>query len=99
MSKIFVVDTIVTTRMRYFIECEDIEHAYDEITMKDSGFEDDNFQEVSQKFLAETIVDGREVTPTELDNLIELMSQDEDESCFVVDDLKSYIRKVNYHND
>lgn len=94
---IFIVDCISTHRMRYVIEANELEHAYDEVIMKESGKEKDFFDELSQRWLGETIVDGREVTRAELESLVETMKKDKNELCnhWMVE---QSIRKVNYEN-
>ena len=59
---LYVVDTITTIRNRYIIDAESLEHAYDEVTMLDSGSPGDYFEPFSQKDLGETIVDGRKIS-------------------------------------
>lgn len=87
---LFVVDTISTFRVRYVIEADSVEHAYDEVTMIDSGNPDDKFEEFSQKWLGETIVDGREIKRKHFDKMLK-----EDENCchWMGDAL---IRKIDY---
>lgn len=89
-KKLFVVDTISTFRQRYVIEAESLEHAYDEVTMRDSGSEDDDFEEFSQKWLGETIIDGREIKMKHFNKMLE-----EDKECcgWMGEKL---IRKINY---
>ncbi len=67
---LYVVDTIITYRMRYVVEAREESHALDEVTMKDSGREDDHFDEVTQKFLGETIVDSREISEKKFDKML-----------------------------
>lgn len=89
-KKLFVVDTISTFRQRYVIEAESLEHAYDEVTMRDSGSEDDDFEEFSQKWLGETIIDGREIKMKHFNKMLE-----EDKECcgWMGEKL---IRKIDY---
>jgi hypothetical protein len=89
-KKLFIVDTISTFRQRYVIEAESLEHAYDEVTMRDSGSEDDDFEEFSQKWLGETIIDGREIKMKHFNKMLE-----EDKECcgWMGEKL---IRKINY---
>lgn len=68
---LFVIDTISSFRMRYVIEAEDVSHAMDEVTMRDSGNEADFVEEFSQKYLGETILDGREITKEQYDDLLQ----------------------------
>jgi hypothetical protein len=80
-KKLYVVDTISTFRHRYVIEADALEHAYDEITMIDSGNDADSFESVSQKHLSETIIDGRKISKKEFRKMLEKLAQDEDEMC------------------
>ena len=45
-KKLYIVDTISTFRHRYVIEAAELEHAYDEVTMVDSGNDADSFESV-----------------------------------------------------
>ena len=94
-KKLFVVDTLITYRMRYVIEGDELSHAYDEITMKDSGLDADFFEEVSQKCLGEQIIEGREITKDEFSAMLKRMEQDKSELCshWLGDKL---IRKIDY---
>lgn len=94
-KKLFVVNTFVSFRHQYVIEAESLAHAYDEVTMRDSGNPDDDFGEVTQKFLGENIVDGREITKADFDTMLETLKADKDESCshWMGDKL---IRRVDY---
>lgn len=60
---LFVVETIVTFRHKYVIECKNLEHAYDTVAMEEAG-------EFSQMYLGETIVTGREITKDDFNNMI-----------------------------
>ncbi len=95
-KQFYLVDTIVTFRHKYVVEAKSIEHAYDEVTMKDSGNPDDRFDEITQRFLGETISDGREITKNEFDKLLQCLSNDKDEmsSHWLGDNL---IRKIDYN--
>lgn len=95
-KKLFIVDTITTFRHRYVIEANEISHAYDEVTMIDSGNPDDLFESATYKCLGETIIDGREITKEDFDNmLVELKTDNtgENSSYWMGDEL---IRKINY---
>lgn len=94
---LFIVDCISSHRMRYVIEAKTLEHAYDEVTMRDSGTTSTHFEEVSQRWLGETIIDGREVSSEELQKVVDSMRQDKNELCshWMVDKL---IRKVQYED-
>lgn len=94
-KKLYLVDTIITFRHKYVIEAESLEHAYDEVTMKDSGNPDDQFEEVTQRYLGETITDGREITKKEFSKMLKALETDKDElsSYWMGDKL---IRTINY---
>ena len=92
-KKLFIVDTISTFRMRYVIEAEELSHAYDEVTM--NGGADDQFDELTQKHLGETIVDGREITKKEFKKMLETLPNEKDElSSYWAGD--AMIRKIDY---
>ena len=80
-KKLFVVDAIATFRNRYVIEAESLEHAYDEVSMVDSGEPDDLFEPVTQRFLGEQISDGREITQADFDAMLEEYKGDKNEGC------------------
>jgi 5,10-methenyltetrahydromethanopterin hydrogenase len=94
-KKLYLVDTIVTFRHKYVIEADELEHAYDEVTMKDSGVSEDAFEEVTQRYLGETITDGREITKKDFKQLLKTLEKDKDEmsSYWLGKDL---IRKIDY---
>jgi len=94
-KRLFIVDTISSFRMRYVIEAESLEHAYDEVTMKDSGHPDDEFSEITQKHIGEQIIDGREVTRSVLEKHV-LELQDTEEASILPHQLDDYIRRINY---
>lgn len=58
-KKLFVVDTVVTYRMRYVLEDDCAEYAMDTVTMQEAV-------EFSQQCLGEQISDVREVTEDEV---------------------------------
>lgn len=97
-QNLYIVDTVVTFRHRYVIEAKNLEHAYDEVTMKDSGNEKDYFEEMTQKFIGETIIDGREITKKEFKLMLERLEHDKDEWCsyWMGDKL---IRKIDYNRE
>lgn len=92
---LFLVDTIVQFRHKYVIEAEELSHAYDEVVMRDSGADEDHFDEVTQRYLGETILDGREITKEQYDQLLKDLAADRDEmsSHWCGDKL---IRKIDY---
>lgn len=60
---LFVVETIQTFRHKYVIECKNLEHAYDTVTMNEA-------EEFSQMYLGEQIVTGREITKEEYNKMV-----------------------------
>lgn len=98
MKKLYVVDTIVTFRHSYVVEAEELEHAYDEVTMKDSGSADDYFEEVTQLCLGEQICNGREITKKEYKKWLKELEKDKREisSYWMGDKL---IRTINYDKE
>lgn len=94
-THLFIVDTISTFRMRYVIEAESLEHAYDEVTMIDSGCPEDAFEEVTQLHVGEQIIDGRKISKKKFDKMLTALATDEREqcSCWMGDKL---IRKIDY---
>ena len=97
-KKLFVVETISMFRHTYVIEAKSLEHAYDEVTMRDSGSAADDFEEVTQRFLGETIASGRQIKRKDFDGLLDNFMNDKDESCshWMGDKL---IRKIDYKHD
>jgi hypothetical protein len=95
-KKLYLVDTIVTFRHKYVIEADELEHAYDEVTMRESGDPDDSFEEVTQRYLGEIITDGREISKKEFKQLLKTLEKDKDEtsSYWLGKDL---IRKIDYN--
>lgn len=92
---LFLVDTLVQFRHKYAVEAKSLEHAYDEVTMRESGCEEDIFDEVTQRYLGETILDGREITHAEFENLMQELKNDPQEtsSHWMGDKI---IRKIDY---
>lgn len=89
---IFLIKSISTFAMEHAIEAETLEHALDEMVMTEH---DRNFDEVSQKWLGEQLIEGREVTKEELIQHLQRLSEDKQylTSHWMGDKL---IHKVNY---
>jgi len=92
-KKLFIVDTITTFRNRYVVEADELEHAYDEVTMVDSGDPDDSFESAEQRYLGETICDGREITKEEFNEMLVKMEETGEGSHWMGEQL---IRKIDY---
>lgn len=92
---LFLVDTIVQFRHKYVIEADELSHAYDEVVMRDSNSDQDFFEEVTQRYLGETILDGREITKEQFDQMLKDLASDKSEcsSHWCGDKL---IRKIDY---
>lgn len=90
---LYLVDTIVSYRMKYVVEAKELSHAYDEVSMSDGLL-----SELTQRCLGETICDGREVTLEEVNNLIEVYKNDQYElsSHWMGEKL---INKINYEEN
>jgi hypothetical protein len=69
---LYLVDTIVTYRMKYVVEAKELSHAYDEVSMNDG-----NLAELTQKCLGEHITDGRQVTIEEVNQLLAQYKNDQ----------------------
>jgi hypothetical protein len=80
--------------MKYAIEAETLEHAMDELVMTEHSRE---FDEITQRWLGEQIMDGEEVSYEQLLVLLNKLEKDKDEmsSHWMGDKL---IHKVNYEN-
>ena len=89
---LFEIDVLVTFRNKYIIEAEKLEHAFDEMVMTEH---DREFSEVTQRCLGEQILDGKELTREELDDLMLRLKENTDElsSYWMGDKL---IHKVDY---
>lgn len=91
-KKLVLVETVSMIRMRYVVECDEEEHAMDEVLMqKDSG----NFMELSQQFLDEVIVSTRTIAK---ENYIEFFNKENDYMAGWDDEEKwQYVNKINYN--
>jgi hypothetical protein len=89
---LFEVDVLSTFRNKYIIEAESLEHAYDELVMTEHNRD---FDEVTQKFLGEQIIDGREITLEGMAEMIVRLKDDKSELCsYWMDD--KLIHKIDY---
>ena len=89
---LFEIDVLVSFRNKYIIEAETLEHAYDELVMTEHNRE---FDEVTQKFLGEQIIEGRETTREGFTEMINRLKDDKDELCsYWMED--KLIHKIDY---
>ena len=91
---IFLIKSISTFAMEHAIEAETLEHALDEMVMTEH---DRKFDEVSQKWLGEQLIEGRVITKEELIQHLQRLREDKDylASHWMGEQL---IHKVNYEN-
>ena len=90
-KKLVLVETVSMFRMRYVVECDEEEHAADEVVMS-KGNED--FEEFSQHHLDEVITSSRVITEQEY---FELFDKDNDYLAkWDVDQKKRFINKIDY---
>ena len=90
--KLVLVETVSMFRMRYVVECDEEEHASDEVVMRKG---DDGFEEFSQQHLDEVITSTRVITEQEYSDLF-----DKDNGYLAAWDThkkKSFINKINYN--
>jgi hypothetical protein len=89
---LFEIDVLVSFRNKYIIEADALEHAYDELVMTEHNRE---FDEVTQKFLGEQIIEGREITKENLIGMIDRLKNNKDEMCsYWMED--KLIHKIDY---
>lgn len=94
--KLFVVTTVTTVVNTYVVEAKELEHAYDEVTMVNSGHEDDYFEPVYQKFSTESIVDGKKISMKKFHKMLEKMEETGEGSHWMGEQL---IRRIDYKDD
>jgi hypothetical protein len=89
---LFVIDVLTSFRNKYIIEANELSHAYDEICMTEHSRD---FTELTQKFLGESILEGKQISYEELGKLIETLKSNDDELCchWLQDKL---IHKIDY---
>jgi len=73
---LYEIDVLVTFRNKYIIEANELEHAFDEMVFTENTRE---FSEVTQKFLGENIIDGKEISKEEIPVLLERLKENKDE--------------------
>ena len=86
---IFEVNTVSLFRHKYVIEAKNLEHAYDTVLI-------DNPEALTQKYLDETIIDGRKIGRKEFDTLCQESMKDSREWSNAHLGTK-IIHKVNYN--
>jgi hypothetical protein len=90
---LFEIDVLTTFRNKYVIEAESLEHAYDELVMTEHNRE---FDEVTQKFLGEQIIDGRETTKEGIIEMVKRLKDDKSELCSYWMDVDKLIHTIEY---
>lgn len=65
------ITTIVQFAHTYFIEADELEHAEDALTMRESGVDADWFEESKQEYLGETIVSAETIKRKHFDKWLE----------------------------
>jgi hypothetical protein len=90
---LFEIDVLSTFRNKYVIEAESLEHAYDELVMTEHSRE---FDEVTQKFLGEQIIEGRETTHEGVTEMINRLKDDKSELCSHWMYVDKLIHKIDY---
>jgi hypothetical protein len=90
---LFEIDVLSTFRNKYVIEAESLEHAYDEMVMTEHNRD---FDEVTQKFLGEQIIEGRVITLEGVTNMINRLKDDKSELCSYWMDVDKLIHKIDY---
>ena len=90
--KLVLVETVSMFRMRYVVECDEEEHASDEVVMNKGN---DTFEEFSQHHIDEVITSTRVITEQEYHELFDkdngyLAAWDEHKK-------KRFINKINYN--
>jgi hypothetical protein len=86
--KLFVINTVSVFRHKYVVKAKSLEHAMDEVVMRDSGHPDDYFEEFSQLHVGENIIDGEEISIEKFNSMLEQVENDKKE-------LSSYWLKEN----
>jgi hypothetical protein len=71
---LYEISTIQTFRHKYIIKAECLEHAKDTVVMREA-------EELTQKWLDEIILDGREITMEEAEQIAKDAQADRDELC------------------
>ncbi len=91
-KKLVLVETVSMFRMRYVVECDEEEHASDEVVMRKG---DDGFEEFSQHHLDEVITSTRVIDEREY---LDLFDKDNDYLAkWDVEQKKRFINKINYN--
>jgi hypothetical protein len=90
---LFEIDVLTTFRNKYVIEAESLEHAYDELVMTEHNRD---FDEVTQKFLGEQIIEGRGITREGVTDMINRLKDDKSELCSYWMDADKLIHKIDY---
>lgn len=76
---LFAIDTVLQFRHTYVVEAENLVDAQDAVVMRDSGNDEHHFDEVTQRYLGETIVSGRKISKDEFEHMLVDLSNNTDE--------------------
>lgn len=74
---LFAIDTTLTFRHTYVVEAENLSDAQTAVAKRDSVEGDYYFDEVTQRYLGETITSGKEITKEEFDAMLTELAKDE----------------------
>lgn len=87
----YLIDTISQFRIRYVVEADNIEHAYDEVILREG---DPEFVEFSQEHMGQMTVGGRQIDDAEY---LRVFDEDNDYLKGWTEDLKfQFVNKVDY---
>jgi len=95
-KKLYLVETMMTYRMRYVVAAYEEEHALDEVAMNSSGSYNENWKEFSQLALPEQIFSSRELSAKDY---MDMFDKDNDYlSDWSQEQKMSLINEINYED-
>ena len=71
---LYEINTVSTYRHKYMVDAENINDAYD-------ALRGGNVDELSTRYLTEVITDGREITNTQAETIMDRLENDDEEDC------------------
>lgn len=87
----YLIDTISQFRIRYVVEADNIEHAYDEVILREG---DPEFVEFSQEHMGQMTISGRPIDDAEY---LRVFDEDNDYLKDWTEDQKfQFVNKINY---